>query len=125
MSKRHPTGGPSVTQQQFREQANINSIVRTIMRTGVVPAHNKPPIFMEVPSISYHEMLNSITNVDQAFSSLKASLRNRFRNAGNLLMFIENPANREEAIKLGLIDEPQKPQEIKKEVVTPPAPITP
>jgi len=49
-------------------------------------------------------MTDRVMKIGQSFRELPAEIRNRFRNdPEELLRFTENPQNRDEAIKLGLI----------------------
>lgn len=117
MSPRHRVTQPakgvreSRVQQAPAKAANVNNVVgkhlsipgRGLSSIGD-PGATRKPMFIDVPSLSYHEMLNKVADIDSAFRSLGSRLRGRFRNdAYQLLRFVEDPANRLEAISLGLI----------------------
>jgi len=58
----------------------------------------------------YHSSLNQIIEAQDAFEALPSSMRKRFGNdPGELLAFLEDPANNEEAVKLGLRQAPPPP----------------
>lgn len=101
-----------VTQQQFRDDANINTMLGRHMkgpgRMGLPignPNATRQPRFEYQPSETFHEMLNMVTDAQNAFRALPARTRGRFSNDPyQLLRFLENPENRAEAEKLGLVD---------------------
>lgn len=61
--------------------------------------------------VDYHEAVRQVQKIDDLFLELPAAVRARFSNdPGELLSFIDNPDNRLEAIKLGLVAAPQDSQ---------------
>lgn len=106
--------GPSKTQQNFKEEANINTMVRKHLqspnRMGAMgnPMATRRLQFGEVPAESYHEMLNKVTDVQNLFRTIPSRIRGRFNNNPyQLLRWLEVPENRDEAVKLGLIYDPE------------------
>ncbi|UPW41540.1 internal scaffolding protein [Peromfec virus RodF8_61] len=101
---------PSMTQQQFKEESNINNIIDRYKATGYLtdplnPSTRKPIYgdFSEIPS--YQEVCNVIAAANEAFDALPAALRKRFNNdPQELLDFLNDEANTDEAIALGLVD---------------------
>lgn len=68
------------------------------------PLATRQPRFMDMPSASYHEMLNQVTDVQTTFQSLSARLKGKFGNSPyQLLRWLEVPENRPEALRLGLV----------------------
>jgi len=68
------------------------------------PMATRQPRFLDMSSQSYHEMLNQVTDVQSTFSSLSARLKGKFGNSPyQLLRWLEQPDNRPEALKLGLV----------------------
>lgn len=93
----------SMTQQHHARGATPAEIVATYARTGVMHQRNRQPI-PEVPSHSYHEMLNMVADVKFAFESYPAPVRRRFSNDPFMaLRFVEDPKNALEALKLGML----------------------
>lgn len=97
---------PSLTQQQFKEETDINYIVDTYTRTGVLPHTIGTPQFGDFTGAQdYHSSVNQVIAAQQSFMALPAQLRSRFDNdPGQLLDFLADGDNRDEAIKLGLLD---------------------
>ena len=102
--------GPSRTKTEFADEANINNIVRRANLSGVLPQGSRQPLFGDFSEIqTYEEAQGQITAAQESFLQLPAELRAKFdNNVADLLDFIDNPANEEEAIALGLL--PEKPQ---------------
>lgn len=103
---------PSLTQQHLAAECDINNIVALALRTGQLPSVGEP-LFSDVSDIpsDYHLALNTVLAGDEAFMTLEAKVRSRFNNdVGQFLDFVANPANRDEAIALGLIPAPKEPE---------------
>lgn len=100
--------GPSLTKQQFKEESDINTIVNRHLRTNTpFPQGDQRFYFGDVTAADFQSMMNQVADVEFAFGSLPARLRRRFSNSPyQLVRWVEDPANREEAIKLGLLPEP-------------------
>lgn len=122
---------PGVTQQHFRDEVNINSIMRRYEKTGVLVdpgvRMSRAPQFGVFENFDFHECQNRVALAKEAFMALPARIRTRFSNdPGMLLQFVGDESNRDEAIKLGLIKEDHKnqpltPETVKKEGVPPSA----
>lgn len=99
-------------QQHFKDQVNINNIIRRYKKTGQLPILNdRKGMYMDVTSAQgYFESLTKVAQANQAFEALPSHLRLRFNNdPGALLDFIHNPNNFEEGVKLGIFD-PKQPK---------------
>lgn len=101
---------PSRTKQHCRAECDINSIVARIRGGQQIP-DGKNAVFADVTGLQmdYMEAMNFVADVNERFWSLMPALRMRFNNnPAAALAFVENPANRAECIKLGLIREEKK-----------------
>lgn len=111
-STREPTlpedPGISLTQQHFKEETEINSMVRKYMKGHPLSITNKQAKYGDFANAEdFHTMKNAIADIDSNFASLPAKLRGRFKNDPyQLLRWLENPANHREAVKLGLMEAP-------------------
>ena len=108
---------PSRTQQHFKDECDIDRILKKYSQTGflvdpLVP--RRDPLFGDFSeSMSFMEAQTRIARVREAFDSLPSQIRDRFANDPyRLLAWCEDPANAEEAVKLGLLPEskPVDPQ---------------
>jgi len=121
------TGPESMTQQQFKDECDINVIVRRFGLTGELPENPRVPMYGDFTEVKdYRTALEAVMAADDAFLEFPAELRARFENdPQKLLEFCENGANREEAVRLGLIKAATPPVEpvapSASQVATPPA----
>lgn len=94
----------SLTQQQFKEEADINTIVDRFLRSGVLPTPVNMPQYVDFEGVfDYQTAMNTIRAADENFMRLDAKVRARFNNSPQeFLEFFANPDNTEEAIRLGL-----------------------
>lgn len=109
------------TQQQFKEEVDINEIVRRFGLTGELPDVVRVPQYGDFTSVvDFQTALNAVRSAAEGFLELPAQLRLRFNNDPQVLLeFMADPANRDEAVKLGLVN---KPPEVTRDVVAPPVP---
>lgn len=102
----------TTTQQHFKNQVDINEIMRKARKTGIRPmAAHQVPMYGDFSEVgSYHEALMKIEEAQDRFMQFPASIRSRFKNdPEELFKFLESEDNRKEAIELGLIESPEKP----------------
>lgn len=106
---------PTLAQQQFKDECDINNILRQFNITGQLPDASLSPLYGDFTGISdYKTALDRVIATDEEFMNLPAQLRARFNNdAAELIQFLDQEENRLEAEKLGLL----KP----KEIITAPA----
>lgn len=96
-----------VTQKHYRSQCDINSIVDKARRTGLVThVNSKKAFYGDVSGVpDYQTALSLVQNANDKFMALPARVRDRFmNNPANLLDFLSKNENRDEAVKLGLIE---------------------
>lgn len=100
---------PTLTQQQFKEQCDINNIIKHYAQTGELPLSKKVGQFLDVSNIQdYQTSLQTVFDAQRAFDDLPSQIRSRFENdPSKLIAFIEDDANTAEAQTLGLLS--QKP----------------
>jgi len=102
----------SRTQQHFKDECDINNILRQFNITGMLPEQAVSPRYGDFSGImDYHSALNQVIAAEDEFMSLPATLRARFENdPAQLIEFLDNPENKNEAIKLGLVKAVELPQ---------------
>lgn len=97
---------PTRTQQHFKEESDINVLVKRFAITGELPQGVRMPTYEDfTETYDFHSAANAIAQAREAFMHLPADLRyNRFQNdPGAFVAFCSNEANRDEAEKLGLV----------------------
>lgn len=97
---------PSLAQQQFLEESDINSILRKFNITGELPNAPISPRYGDFSGISdFKTALDRVNATYDEFESLPGELRARFNNnPEELIQFLDNDENRLEAEKLGLVE---------------------
>lgn len=104
-------GDPGYTKQEFQEECDINVIMRKYTQFGVVP--EEPRIgqfgdFTSVPDLLEAQLI--IQQSSDEFQRLPSQVRERFDNDPvKLMRFLEDGANRDEAVRLGLVNKPAEP----------------
>jgi len=93
------------TQQHFKDETDINNILRQFNITGQLPTKSMSPRYGDFTGIGdYHDALNKVIAAEDEFMTLPAQLRARFDNdPQELIEFLNNPENLDEAQKLGLV----------------------
>lgn len=100
----------SKTQQQFGQQTDINWIMKRYQDTGMISHVNRSQgQYIDVSEIpSYQDSLNMVIKAQTMFQNLPSYLRKRFgNNPQQMLDFMADPQNANEALELGLLD-PEK-----------------
>lgn len=114
---------PSLTEQHHKNDCDVNQILNRFMKTGILDSRNvKEPLYGDFSGApaDYRAAVELLNEARGRFMALPSAVRERFGNdPGALLDFLENPANREEAAKLGLLSYPVKdevaPEAVKNE----------
>lgn len=102
------SGEPSKTQQSFAEESDINTIVRRFGLTGELPNGIAMPRSGDFTDVEdFQTAMNLIKAAEAAFLEIPAEVRARFdHDPGKVMAFMEDPGNRDEAIKYGFIAKP-------------------
>lgn len=115
--------GESPVQQHFKDDCDINQVLKRFRQTGVLQTvagqkSLQQPQFGDFTNVKdYQTALNALQSAQEGFNSLPVRLRQRFNyDPQELLSFISDDANREEAERLGLIkkkpvEKPVTPEE--------------
>lgn len=105
----------SLAQQHQKEESDINTIVKRFGLTGELPTNVRMPQYGDFTGITdYQSALNAVHQANESFLKMPADIRSRFDNdPEKFVEFCLDEKNREEAVKLGLIEE-KKNTEVKK-----------
>jgi len=98
----------SRTNQQFAKECDINNIMYKYGKTGILGDPSRPvsqPIFGDFSKdFDLRATLDLVRNANEQFMLLNSEVRSRFKNdVANVLDFVADPANAEEARNLGLL----------------------
>ncbi len=97
----------SRTKQSFKEECDINTILKRFNVTGQLPVGPLQPQYGDFSGVfDYQTALNAVKAAQESFDALPATLRNRFANdTAAFVDFCSDESNREEMIRLGLVIE--------------------
>lgn len=101
----------SQTQQHHKDAHDINNIMKKYQKIGVnynrLPATSRGQYGDFSNTKTYQQTVQSVIDANQNFAMLPSSIRKRFHNdPQELFDFLNDKQNKDEAIKLGLIDAP-------------------
>lgn len=102
----------SVVQQQFKDECDINTIVERFGISGELPSNIRMPVSGDFTKVGdFQSAMNMVRQAREAFDELPGQVRQRFfDDPQRLIEFLEDPDNRGEAVKLGLVNPPPVPQ---------------
>jgi len=97
---------PSMTEKHHAAACDINHLLATYRKTGLcthVNTHQGD--YSDISNVpTYHEAMQQIQAADNAFKTLTAEIRAQFSNdPAQFLNFVNDPNNREEMGKMGLL----------------------
>lgn len=88
--------GESVTQQHFRDECDINNIVKRYNATGLIRQIPGDPIYADFTQLpkDYHDALGRVIEAQEAFMRLSSNVRAQFDNdPAAFVEFAVDPAN--------------------------------
>lgn len=111
--RRNDQGKPIyTTEQAHKNECDVNRIIQKYDRTGLITHVSRfEAEFGDLTGLEFKAAQDKVANALSMFEQLPANIKKRFRNSPqDLLTFMEDPNNREEAIDLGLIDSRWTPE---------------
>ena len=111
---------PSRTQQQFKDECDVNNIIKKYKKTGLITHLQKNPgTYADLTNIpSYSEALQTIITASEAFNALPSDFRYELHNdPQELIKFLRDPANDERSIAMGLKVKPEKPDTTQQDIL--------
>lgn len=95
----------SMTKQSFKDECDINNIMRKYQKNALVTHLNQyQGQYADVTgAVDYHTAMNVVTRAHSMFMTLPAELRKDFGNdPARFLDFATDPANEEKLVEMGL-----------------------
>jgi phage internal scaffolding protein len=102
-------GTELLTKQSFRDECDINTIMKRFANTGEIHHLNEgSPQFLDLPDAEdYQASLERVRAAEQAFSALPSAVRERYENSpANLLEALGQEGERQFLIDQGIIEAP-------------------
>lgn len=92
------------TKQAFKAECDINTIMARYLKTGLLEhVRTDAARFLDVTGADFMEAQTFVAEAHSMFHSLPSHIRTKFENnPAEFFKFMENPANAQEAIALGL-----------------------
>ena len=96
---------PTLTQQHFQDECDLNLIMARATQTGELPP-GRPTFYGDFTDIGdYQYTLEKIQRAQTEFMAMPAEIRDYFHNDPALLLdFVQDPSNLEQGRKLGIFD---------------------
>ncbi len=93
------------TEQSHKNMCDVNNIIKKYDKTGLIAHLSKMEArFGDMTGLEFKEAQDQIILAKNMFAQLPPEIRKKFENdPAKLLEFMEDPNNRQEAIKLGMI----------------------
>lgn len=103
--------GKGRTKQEFEPECNINNIVARYQRTGALDHFARYGAqYGEVPAVDLRQALEIGQKSAEMFMALPSKVRERCNGSPvEFLEFVQNPANHDEMVELGLTEAPPVP----------------
>lgn len=98
---------PSRTQKQYKDEVNVNNIIKKYRQTGSIThvRNAQNGVYADLTNLpDLMEAQAVIIAAEAAFAEVPAKIRQRFQHdPRQMIDFLSDPNNQEEAIKLGLM----------------------
>lgn len=123
---------PSMTRQSEMANCDIHNILKQFSQIGfeqLVRENAAKGQYADLTDLpDYQDALNTVLAADAAFAALPSQVRDRFHNdPSRFVEFLADPANQDEAIRLGLATDTRTPEPPpqKVEIINPDPPPEP
>lgn len=95
---------PGRTKQAFRDECDVNLIIKKYDRQGILTHLNKLEAqYGDVSGVDFQAALDLVTRTRGFFEQLPSSVRRSFGNdPANFLDFCDNPANADRLVEMGV-----------------------
>jgi len=102
-------GTKTRTKSEFADEANINNIVKRCMNGAAMPTGSRTPLFGDFSEVAdFTSAQTLIAQANAEFEQLPSDVREKFgNNVSDLMDFLDDDNNIDEAIALGLAPKPE------------------
>lgn len=99
--------GKNITQQQFKDDCDINKIMARFVKTGVLDHLRKEPGVYDFASAdTFRDSMEIVATANSMFEALPSKIRNFFENdPANFLSFTSDPTNLPKMQEMGLANQ--------------------
>lgn len=116
-----PVGKVSLSDSQFMADCDINNVMKRAVAGDTSLIRNTEGVFADVSDYGdFAKCMHRVITARREFEALPSNIRKKFGNdPSNMLSFLADSANDEEAVKLGLKVMPKADTPVKVEVINP------
>ena len=102
--------GDGLTEQNHKDETDINKIVRKYNKTGLIDHLNQfEKQYADMTGYDYQDAMNTIAAANTMFEGLPSAIRNRFDNdPAKFINFVDDENNANELVKMGLAKSPDQ-----------------
>ena len=96
--------GDGLTEQNHKDETDINNIVRKYNKTGLIDHLNQfEKQYGDMTGYDYQEAMNTVAAANTMFEGLPSSIRNKFDNdPAKFINFVDDEANADKLVEMGL-----------------------
>jgi len=97
--------GDGLTEQNHKDETDINNIVRKYNKTGLIDHLNQfEKQYGDMTGYDYQEAMNTVAAANTMFEGLPSSIRNKFDNdPAKFINFVDDEANADKLVEMGLV----------------------
>jgi phage internal scaffolding protein len=96
--------GDGLTEQNHKDETDINNIVRKYNKTGLIDHLNQfEKQYGDMTGYDYQDAMNTVAAANTMFEGLPSAIRNQFDNdPAKFINFVDDEANADKLVKMGL-----------------------
>ena len=96
--------GDGLTEQNHKDETDINNIVRRYNKTGLIDHLNQfEKQYGDMTGYDYQDAMNTVAAANTMFEGLPSSIRNQFDNdPSKFINFVDDEANADKLVEMGL-----------------------
>ena len=96
--------GDGLTEQNHKDETDINKIVRKYNKTGLIDHLNQfEKQYGDMTGYDYQDAMNTVAAANTMFEGLPSAIRNKFDNdPSKFINFVDDEANADKLVEMGL-----------------------
>jgi len=96
--------GDGLTEQNHKDETDINNIVRKYNKTGLIDHLNQfEKQYGDMTGFDYQDAMNTVAVANTMFEGLPSAIRNKFDNdPAKFINFVDDEANADKLVEMGL-----------------------
>lgn len=100
----HLVTGEGKTEQSHKKECDMNYILRNYQKTGLITHAKKySGQYDDVSVQDFNDAMMIVTEAQNMYRELPSNIRERFKGPEQFLQFVNNPGNKAEMQKLGIL----------------------